>query len=99
MHAFPTLGSSRICCTPGWAPVDADSGKNGCSRDARINVEVLFLSAGSGGIWTKWSSSEAEVPMYRLLSKEQIVQSEMVARPWVRLGKLSAYPSSQRNLF
>lgn len=46
----------------------AGSTKNGRSLDARMKVDVLVLSAGSGGIWTKWSSSEAEVPMYRLLS-------------------------------
>lgn len=40
----------------------------GWSRDARMKAGVLDLSLGSGGIWTKWRSSDAEVPTYRLPS-------------------------------
>lgn len=33
-----------------------------------MKTELLVFSAGSGGICTKWRSSEAEVPTYRLPS-------------------------------
>ena len=35
----------------------------------KVEVGDPDLSLGSGGIWTKWSISESEVPMYRFPSR------------------------------
>ena len=69
MHAFQTLGSKRICWTPGRELLEV-SAKAGRWREASIKVEVALpdLSFGSGGIWTKWRISESEVPTYRFPS-------------------------------
>lgn len=55
---------------PGRDPAGALGGSEntGRRRKARINWARPELSAGSGGIWTKWRSSAAEVPTYRLRS-------------------------------
>jgi hypothetical protein len=61
MQALLTLGRSSICWTPGRVEVGG-SWKAGGSLEAKIYEGFADASSGSGGIWKKWSISEAEVP-------------------------------------
>jgi hypothetical protein len=65
MQALLTFGRRRICCTPGRADAGG-SWYAGGSLEARMYVGVPDISAGSGGIWTKWRIS-------RRLSEELFV--------------------------
>ena len=58
MQALLTLGSSRICCTPG----PSLSLCGGSSLEAIMAVGSWEASLGSGGSRTKWRISAAEVP-------------------------------------
>jgi hypothetical protein len=66
-----TFGRRRICCTPGRADAGG-SWYAGGSLEARMYVGVPDISAGSGGIWTKWRIS-------RRLSEELFVLLELHA--------------------